>query len=333
LASEPSGYAVITGNGRSGTNWLETILHASPLTHCRSEPYGIPSSPFNQHPQVWKTGKPTPDMERLWDEVVVWSRSHIGHGDHAFTSPKRHVHPLAQRSGIARLIAHSKSRRLLALVQPSLGHGECQMPWWLGSQSRLEQAYAVFKINVDRHMAAWILSNRPQARILHMIRHPCGRLNSWLSRYVAGRNSDDILEVRKDRLRKLGDAEPTWKEKFGDVEAMGLVECEVWFWRYLNESVYAAASGHAGYLRLIYEELVEAPLANARKAYDFCGLPWDAHIEAIVSRGLEGSVRGKLSGTPRSIARAWKTRLSSEHIRIVESIVRDSPIMKWWATD
>ena len=150
VGSEPPEYAVITGNGRSGTNWLETILDASPLTHCRSEPYGIPTSPFNQVPHVWKAGKTAPDMERLWDEIVMWSRSRIGQRDHAFTNPKRYVHPLAQMSGITRLIAHSKSRRMIAFMQPSLRQGEWQMPWWIGSQRRLEQAYPVFKIDLDR---------------------------------------------------------------------------------------------------------------------------------------------------------------------------------------
>ena len=330
---ESAEYAIITGNGRSGTNWLETILHASPLTHCRSEPYGIPTSPFNRIPQVWKAGVTAPDMERHWDGIIAWSRSHIGQRDHAFLTPKHYVHSLARISGVASLIAHAKSRRVVAFIQPTLRRGECRMPWWLGSQRRMEQAYPVFKINVDQRMASWILAHRPQARILHIVRHPCGRLNSWLSRYVAGRNTDDVLLDRKARLRKIGEAEPHWKAKFGDVEAMSLVECEVWFWRYVNESVFAAGLGHPGYLRLVYEELAESPLENARKAYAFCGLPWEAQVEAIINRGLDRSISGKRSSTPTSIARAWRSKLSSEHVRTLETIVRDSPIMAWWTKE
>jgi hypothetical protein len=211
----PSGCAVITGNGRSGTNWLETILHANPLTHCRSEPYGIPTSPFNQMPQVRKTGKTAPDFDPLWDEIVNWSKGRIGRGDHPFTSPKRYIHPLSQKTGIAKLIGHSKSRRLLAIMQPSLRQGEWHMPWWIGSQRRLELAHPIFKVNLDHGIVTWILRHRLQARILHLIRHPCARLNSWHSRYVAGRNVDDILAVRKDRLRKIGEAEPYSMVTFG----------------------------------------------------------------------------------------------------------------------
>jgi hypothetical protein len=331
--SAPPGYSVITGNGRSGTNWLESILDASPLTHCRSEPYDIPASPFNDIPHVWKAGKTVPDMERLWDETVTWSRSRMGQRDHPVMSPKRHVHRLAQLSGVTRLIATSKSRRVIAALQPSLQQGEWKMPWWIGSQRRLEQAYPVFKMELDHRMVSWILRNRPRVKILHIIRHPCGRLNSWLSRYVARHNSDDILAVRRDRLRKIGVADSEWLAKFGDIDALNLVECEVWFWRYLNETVYAAGRGHPAYLRLVYEDLVESPLAHARTAYAFCELPWDAHVETVVTRGLDHTVRGKLSGTPSSVARAWKSRLSPEHIQTVEKIVHGSPIMGCWEND
>ena len=39
-------YAFVTGNGRSGTNWLLELLDLSPQTFCRSEPSGIETSPL-----------------------------------------------------------------------------------------------------------------------------------------------------------------------------------------------------------------------------------------------------------------------------------------------
>jgi len=326
-------YAIITGNGRSGTNWLETILDASPLTHCRSEPYGIPSSPFNRLPQLWKIGGAELEIGRQWDDIVAWSIRRIGRGDHAFKNPKRYVYPLAQNIGIAVLMAHSKSRRVIGLLQPSLRRDEWPMPWWIGNQRRMEQAYAIFKINLDQRIVGWLLANQPLARILHIVRHPCGRLNSWLSRYVAGRNSEQILADRRKRLRKIGEAELAWKEKFGSIDKMSLVESEVWFWRYVNESVHAIGKNYPGYLRVVYEELVHDPLTNAKRAYEFCGLPWDRQVETIVSRDVDASIWGKLPDAPASIARSWRSKLLPEHIRTVERIVRDSPIMAWWPNE
>lgn len=326
---ERRGYAIINGNGRSGTNWLETMLDASPLTHCRSEPYGIPSSPFNCLPQLWKTGGATLEIGQ-WDDIISWSSSHIGQRDHSFEHPKRYVYPFAQKLGLATLMAHSKTRRVIGLLQPSLRQGEWLMPWWIGNQGRMEEAYAIFKLDLDMRIVGWLLENRPQARILHIVRHPCGRLNSWLTRFVANRDRRQILADRKERLRNIGEAEPAWKEKFGSIDTMNLVECEVWFWRYSNESVHAVGKNSPGYLRVVYEELVEDPLGNARRIYEFCGLPWDRKVETIISQGLDQSVWGKLSDTPLSIARSWRTKLSPEHIRTVENIVHGSPIMTWW---
>src|SRR5688500_14093781 len=102
-------YAIITGNGRSGINWLETILDASLLTHCRSEPYDIPTSPFNRVPQIWKGGRRALDvvLDDEWDNVICWSRNRIGPRDHRLRQPKCYVHPVAHILGLPTLMAHS----------------------------------------------------------------------------------------------------------------------------------------------------------------------------------------------------------------------------------
>lgn len=327
---EERAYAIITGNGRSGTHWLMNMLDASPFTHCRSEPYGIRSSPFNQLPQIWVSGAAAPEIERQWDDIISWSNSRIGERDHRFRHPKRYIHPLSQKSRIAMLMTHPVIRRVMGLMQPSFRNSEWPLPWWVGSQRRLEEAYAVFKINLDQRIAGWLLANRPQARLLHIVRHPCGRLNSWLNRFLASRDSERVLAFRKERLRKIGEGEPAWREKFGSIDTMSVIESEVWFWLYVNESIHAIARSCPAYLPVVYEELAEDPLSNARKAYQFCGLPWDGQVEAIISAGLNEAVGKKISGTPASIAQSWKTKLPPEHIRTVENIVHDSPLMRWW---
>jgi Sulfotransferase family len=320
---EKTEYAIITGNGRSGTNWLENILDASPLTHCRSEPYEIPSSPFNKLPQIWKAGAESRDMQRHWDEIVSWSRAHIGERDHGFRHPKRYCYSFSQKTNIAMLMAHGKSRRVLGLIQPSLRGREWALPWWVGDKGRLREAYAAFKINLDRMMLGWLLERRPQARTLHIVRHPCGRLSSWLNRFLADRDEAQVLVDRRSRLHRIAKAEPAWRERFGRIDDLNLIEAEVWFWRYVNESVYETGNGNPNYLRVVYEELASDPLPSARRVYEFCGLPWDAQVHTI----LEHEMR---SADSASIARSWKTRLSSEHVRTVERIVSDSPMMSWW---
>jgi LPS sulfotransferase NodH len=321
---EETGYAIITGNGRSGTNWLENILDASPLTHCRSEPYGIPSSPFNKLPQIWQSGAESRDMERQWDEIVAWSRAHIGERDHGFKHRKWYCHAFAQRTNIAMLMAHGKTRRILGLIQPSLTGGEWPLPWWVGNKDRLREAYAIFKIDVDRMMLEWLLERRSQVRTLHIVRHPCGRLNSWLNRFLISRDEAQILADRKARLSRIATAEPAWKARFGGIDDLNLVEAEVWFWRYVNESVYETGVGNPNYLRIVYEELAADPLPSARRVYEFCGLPWSAQVQRILDRELRRA-------DSVSIAHSWKTRLPTEHVRTVERIVSDSPLMSWWS--
>jgi Sulfotransferase family len=318
-----NGYAIITGNGRSGTNWLERLLDVSPDTHCRSEPYDIPVSAFNRAPQIWQPNAERRQMDTDWDEIIRHSRVRIGYLDHEFRYPKRYCHALAQRTGVVRLMAHGKSRKLLHWIHPEMRRGEWSMPWWVGSKQKLAQAYPVFKINMDRFMLEWLLDHRAGARILHIVRHPAGRLNSWLNRFLASRDPDQILKMRRERLHRIAKAEPDWRSRVGDIDAMTLVEAEVWFWRYVNESMYAAGQGRPGYMRIVYEELAQDPVAKAREVYAFCGVDWTGQVEATLMKEAKAE-------TATSIASSWKSNLPAEHLNVIEHIVRDSPIMSWW---
>jgi len=42
------GYALVSGHGRSGTNWLLELLDLSPQTFRRSEPRGVETSPLRK---------------------------------------------------------------------------------------------------------------------------------------------------------------------------------------------------------------------------------------------------------------------------------------------
>lgn len=304
------------------------LLDMSPLTHCRSEPYGLPVSAFHRIPPVWTAGSVEPDLVHEWDEVVAASNSRIGERDSALKHPKTFVYAFARRSNLVSLMAHGKTRRFLAVLHPSVRTGEWPMPWWIGDQRRMENAYPVFKMNVDRRILAWILENRPLGRFIHIARHPCGRLNSWLNRFAAKRDVRQISTYNNERLRRISEAEPMWREKFGDIGAMTFVESEIWFWRYLNESIDAAGKDYPGYMRIIYEDLAANPIAVAKATYQFCGLPWERRVEAVITR--DATSKRATQDASTAIAERWTDELAPEHIGIVHRLVGDSPIMAWW---
>ena len=327
-------YALIIGNGRSGTNWLLSILDASPLTHCRNEPQDIPDSPFHNLPNAWELRDNPAAMDEKWDSFVNWTGTHMGERDHRITNPKAHVHPLAQQLGIAYWPVRPKIRRLLRLVLPELRQGEWKMPWWIGSQAKLDQAYAIIKINDLRAwIVRWLLENRPDVPIIHIVRHPGGQLNSGIRRFFSQLSSEKLASERslyQNILKTAVQLDSQWADQFRDIETMSLMEAVAWFWRYNNEEIYKAGQNYSNYMLVVYEELAKNPLKYAEKVYDFCQIFWNQTVEDLIEAGTKTSVWGKLSNAPGKVSVAWKTELSSEHQRLTKCVLSGSLMESWW---
>ena len=324
-------YALIVGHGRSGTNWLLDILDASPQTFCRNEPNEINDSPCNHLAPLWQVSRDMSDMDKHWDEIATWMGNHMGERDHRLTSPKIYVHLQAQKLGVANFPARPKIRTALRTVLPAMRAGEWEMPWWVGEQSKLNQAYAVLKINQAARVAVWLLKHRPNVPVLHIVRHPGGRFNSWKNRFLAERNEVEITQRNRDRLRDVLNIAPEWCDRFGDIDAMPIAESEMWFWRYVTENIHNAGEGLANYKLLLYENLAQDPVGTAKQVYEFCGLQWTHAVEDLVGEGTQESVWGKIQGTPMTVAREWRKKLNTSEVESVNRVLNGSLLENWWA--
>ena len=325
-------YIVITGNGRSGTNWVLDILNMSPLTHCRNEPHRISSSPLHYTTQTWKAGSDIPKMIDRWDQAAAWTASTFGERDPRTVTPKKHIYTYAKTLNFINLPLRPKVRKFMGVFLPSLNQAEWPIPWWMGSQQSLKEAVAVFKvINIDARHIIWLLENRPHVPIIHVVRHPGGRLNSWLNRFLSAQDKTTILDRNRRRLETIRMFDKDWAQHFGDIDDMDVIETEVWLWRYFNEALYKVGQQHSQYLCLTYEDIVQDPLNYAAKLYDFCGLSWDQDISAYVESRLGESVWGKVSDSSKDVATAWRAKLSPQNIDMVNQILSSSIMQDWWA--
>ncbi|MEM9005674.1 MAG: sulfotransferase [Cyanobacteria bacterium P01_F01_bin.86] len=327
-------YALIIGNGRSGTNWLLTMLDASRLTHCRNEPQEIKTSPYHQLPMPPLEGSTTKVMAAKWDEFVTWTAMRMGERDLQITHPKDHIHVWAQKTGIAYLPVRPKVQQKLRPFVPALQRGEWLMPPWMGHQARLQEALAVLKVNDLRAWAAeWLFQHRPHVPIIHITRHPGGQLNSGIKRFFSHLSPAEQageLHLHQRILQIAAQLSPEWGEKFGDIEAMALIEAVAWVWRYNNEMIYLAGQQAPNYLPIVYEDLTQAPLHYARKMYDLCQLSWTSDVENIISQSLGTSVWGKLETSSSSIADAWKHKLAPEYQMLANKVLEGSLMKTWW---
>jgi len=321
ISSAPPKYVIITGHGRSGTNWLLSLLDASPDTHCRNSPYLNPESPMAKLPSRFVQRDEIDGLDSGWDEAIAWSARHMGAGDQRIPVAKRHLHRLSCRLGLASALYYGKTRRLLALVTPGLRRKEWAVPFWLGKNESLASALPVLRTSQVPGWVCWALAHRPEARVLHIVRHPGGFLNSWRNRYLKNLDPGEVRVANLARLRDVAQADAAWAAKFGDVERLSLEESELWYWRYATEEIHRAGAGRESYRLVVYESLVADTVSLARTLYAFCGVDWSAAIAAHIARGTRQS---------QQIAGAWRTRCSAGDAALIDRILADSPMHAWW---
>ncbi len=312
---------MIVGHGRSGTNWLLDVLDTSPLTHGRNEPNEIMSSPLAFLPSPWVRRREARDLATRWDEAAQWAAHRMGNRDHHAQVPKFFHHGWATALHLPRALVRRRIRKALASVSPGLRAEEWPLPWWAGSQRKMEEALPVLKFTQVPGWACWVLEHRPHTAVLHIVRHPGGFLNSWRNRYLAEHESADVAEANVQRLRLIAEAEPEWAKRFPPLGSMRIEESELWFWRYAAEVIHEAGEGKPQYMLINYEHMTADPLPTAEGVFRHCGLPWDDEVAA--------RVRGT-TGESKSIAKAWRDKLSTEDVALVERILDGSTMSGWW---
>jgi Sulfotransferase family len=331
----PSPYVVIVGNGRSGTNWLMTMLDSSPATHCRSELLDIRSSSIHSLPgaSAIATGA---DMSVPWSNLVENARLSVGERDLRLRSPKDHYRGHAQRLGFADLYTRKRVLDLWAKVSPRRRSGEWPVSRVMADLDCLARARLVLKLNGMRpwHVQS-VVENDPLSRFVHIVRHPGGALNSAIRRHVseldAGRKASE-LELYRGILADGIAHDPRCRLDI-DPSSLDLIEALAWSWRYMNESIALGAAGSPSYARVLYEDLAADPVTVAREVFEFVEVDMTADVVSRIEAGRSTSVwESELSvGSSTAVAEAWKSQLAPEHHKLVADVLTDSVFAEWWS--
>jgi hypothetical protein len=328
LVTPPLAYALLIGQGRSGTNYLLSLLDQSAATHCRNEPDQLDASALSRLSEFRFFVDDETRLAALFEPAVRQAARCVGPRDHMADVEKDWLRRGRRRAGYFWLRQRTRAvERLIHRRKPMDGK-ELVFPGWMVDTARLERAVHVFKLNAAAGLGAWALGARPDARVLHIVRHPGGFAKSWLSRWVRGeggmgrgRGTADRYGG-EERLREVARRDTRWAALLGDLDAIGRAEGELWWWRYVNETLYAAGHGRERYTCVLYEELARDPVGVSKRAYAACGLAWSETLAARVRALSDGA---------ESIAEAWKDQLEPELVALVEKVLHGSSMERWWA--
>jgi len=314
-------YILIVGQGRSGTNWLLDLLNLSLNTYCRNEANEIENAPLAKLLESGMAKTLDESFGNRWDEAIAAETLLMSDRDRLGLTPKFYLRESVRKLGGTALLSKKKIRKILSVFQPNLKNNAWLVPAWLANPEKLKQALTVFKLNQVPAYAEWVLKNRPDTLVIHIVRHPGGFLNSWEKRYLALKNKEAVKQANEERLKTIVLHNLEWAKIFGNIETMTVDESELWYWLYANEIIYNAGNGSANYLLIVYEDLVNNTLEVIQQLYEKCQLAWTPEIEGEINKSTSKS--GK-------IATAWQKKLSEEQIKLVEKVLARSLMSQWW---
>lgn len=238
--------------------------------------------------------------------------------------PKTFHRDYADRLGLLRAISNRHIRRVLRRIVPSMRKPEWVPPTWLVDLAAMRSSLTVIKINQSPAFARWVLRQRPDQKVLHIVRHPAAYLRSWKSRYLETLDTESVRSANIERLRLVAVAEPEWGERFGDLERLSADESELWFWLYSAESIHLAGGKSQSYRRVLDEEVAMNALSASRSLYSFWGLEWTSTVEQRVA--------DRAAAWAADTAR-WTDIVSADQAETVRRVVANSEVWSWWADD
>jgi hypothetical protein len=177
----------------------------------------------------------------------------------------------------------------------------------------------------------------PEARFVHVIRHPAAVVNSMMNFLRRGR----LVEIR-DQIDSFADTVGAqarferYRPLLERVRDGTLPEKLAAYWRVANETLATdAASAGARAYPLVYERLASDPLARVSEMIRWCGLPESDATEAYVrDSSTSRSERKTVLDTNRVSAtyyRDWVGKTPAEVLNAVETVCAGSPLMAEFA--
>lgn len=304
---------LIVGAPRSGTTWLAKIIDSHPDVLYRHEPDGHTPCPMPL------------DAAAIPPLLQVWTadRSPRAAGKRPFF-PKSYRRPW-----------QTSARRLLANGLAASGHlpllsplSRLPLPEW---SAAAPPRVALKSIRLAE-AAALFAAALPAARVVFILRHPCGQVASVMrgahqGRFdLATRGTD--MPFDEAATISFAAAQGVDASTFQSLPDAGKY---AWAWRAVNEPAVAGLRPLANARVIRYEDLCATPVEQAQHILAFCKLNWHVQTAAFVAQSTSRAGAGGYYSVFRNTvaaANAWRQTMPPEDQAAVMQAVADSPLMR-----
>ena len=298
---------LLFGMPRSGTTWLGKVFDSHPETLYRHEPDSGGSLdaavPLMPDPVAAET---CGEAIRAYVRALPANRSVRVTGKLPLF-PKAYQIPLGASARQALLLAAKAAERWVKVPD---------LPEFVRS-TYPGPVYLVWKSIESLGRLGVMARALPDARAIHIIRHPCGYVSSVLGGEAAGfmpgtvSSSEDYgifrLLLETDAARRHGLTED-------HLRSLHPVERLAWRWLLYNEKAMDDLEGLENSRIVLYEDLCRDPVGGYRGLFEFAGLSWADQSHAFVdaSTHSERSAYFSVFKDPERAASGWKRKLPDE---------------------
>jgi len=315
---------LVAGTGRSGTTWLGKILDSSPDLLYRHEPDNPRNFP-------WFEGIPTRIARDTDDGGLedAWRRASEETFWHASNKLDRRPHfkKQALRPVPMQIFRRASDAWISLARRPA---PLWRTPRWLFREPP-EGVPLVWKTVVSNLRLAWIHDHFPGTRIVFILRHAGGFMNSK----VQGFRKLGVMEYgNMDRLGPvlLPFDLPAHERYGGTLEGDDPFARELVYWIIANEIPLLALADSPRFHPVVYEDLCARPMETVEGIFQFLEMPVPESTRRFVAASTTGDETGyhAVHRTSTEAAEKWRRELEPERVEEVERAVAGCLLAKYF---
>jgi hypothetical protein len=323
-----SGCVLVLGMPRSGTTWVGKLFDSHPDTLYRHEPDSVQRLSLPLYPEKQSALNYRTELQQFLATLPGMR--------HPKVVGKQPLFPKAYMSGQA-LAAYRAS---VALAKAAGRVRQAFPCLYRPTASGFDRTCLIWKSIESSGRLGVLADALPEARFIHVMRHPAGCVASRLRGEAAGR-FDDAKPSADDLWRfKVLLATPTGRRHgltLAQVERLSPEERLAWRWVLGHEKIFADIEGCNRVLTIRYEDVCTDPVGLTRRMFGFTGLEWSPQTEAFVRASTETTERPSdtdyysVFKPPKASAERWRSELAPDVVRRILAILRRSDLSNLYA--